>query len=122
SKIHSLLTNVLNKLKVIFIELDECNDAQASFQTMFVVGKVNAIRFKIPRPGIDLSESDQIRNFLLGFFAHEMEDEDERDEGNDDKSPSPIEKQSTIYFNYWLPIEESFPDPESLDIFFDWYL
>jgi len=150
AKIQGLTSNVLTRLKVVYIELDETNDAQGTYQKMFAVGKVNQIQFQIPRPGMDLSDGDLIRNFLLGFFVSE-EDDEERKRGeeevvtrdttipmvieghaeeelttttaSEDHSRTVIPKQTTIYYDMWLPIEESFPpEPKHLDAFFEWYL
>lgn len=80
-----LLYQALNRLQVIVIRLKDGDDAQAIFES-------------INSTGLDLSEADKIRNFVLMNHLPK--------------------RQEYLYRKYWLKIEENIPDVGVLSDFF----
>ncbi|KAL9651732.1 hypothetical protein ABK040_013988 [Willaertia magna] len=85
-----ILTNIISGIRFVSIEFtNEEKNAQQTYQQIYRINKVNQIQFKITTPGIDLSYSDLIRNYLLSYFENEN-------------------LQKEMYDKYWLPLERYF--------------
>eukprot|EP00768_Dysnectes_brevis_P007805 gnl/Dysnectes_brevis/6744_a10695_219.p1 GENE.gnl/Dysnectes_brevis/6744_a10695_219~~gnl/Dysnectes_brevis/6744_a10695_219.p1 ORF type:complete len:363 (+),score=61.72 gnl/Dysnectes_brevis/6744_a10695_219:50-1138(+) len=84
--IHRVRHNLLHRMQFMVHELTE-GDPQAAFMSEYTTGEAVKIMFTITRFGVSLAQSDLVRNMLM------ME------------LPLPLAER--LYFDLWLPIEES---------------
>ncbi|KAF0979640.1 hypothetical protein FDP41_001308 [Naegleria fowleri] len=92
------MTHVLQHVRFVTVEYQQNEmNAQERFKDLYHTGKANQILFFIKTPGIDLAQSDLIKNHVLSLFKTE-------------------EKQFEMYEKYWLPMERRFCTFENISL------
>ncbi|KAG2383277.1 hypothetical protein C9374_004614 [Naegleria lovaniensis] len=92
------MKHLLQHVRFVTVEYQQHEmNAQERFKDLYHTGKANQILFFIKTPGIDLAQSDLIKNHVLSLFKTE-------------------EKQFEMYEKYWLPMERRFCTFENISL------
>jgi len=132
-QLNSLVKRTMSCVRFVILEFkEEEKNVHQTYKELFDTGKANQFIFFIKAPGIDLANSDLIKNYILTFYAESEE------------------LQEEIYEKFWLPLERCFDkkintcqdempkkkknslergefhvqelQSRDLDCFFDWFL
>ncbi|KAG9397534.1 Protein of unknown function DUF262 [Carpediemonas membranifera] len=94
-----ILENLLDGVRFVLHEVVDQHNKK--FKGIHVVGEIAKIYFSIKRAGIDLAESDLVRNLMF--------------------TPFPLSEAEELYFQLWLPLEDTRP-PAAFDDFLAQFL